>query len=66
MYFWVCNEDDEFAECLKIGANGIMTDYPTKLKKFLATQSALITKVNEGEEENVFDASDTSDQTPLA
>ncbi|XP_037046084.1 lysophospholipase D GDPD1-like isoform X2 [Bradysia coprophila] len=39
VYFWVCNDDDEFAECNKLGANGCMTDRPTLLREFLNTKS---------------------------
>jgi len=35
VYYWVCNEEDEFRLCLSLGASGIMTDWPTKLKRFL-------------------------------
>ncbi|KAG8231822.1 hypothetical protein J437_LFUL012316 [Ladona fulva] len=35
-YLWVLNYEDEFKAAFEIGATGVMTDYPTKLKKFLA------------------------------
>jgi glycerophosphoryl diester phosphodiesterase len=38
VYFWVCNTEDEFEECMKTQATGIMTDYPTKLRDFLDTK----------------------------
>lgn len=34
-YLWVLNEEDEFERAFQLGATGIMTDYPSKLKKFL-------------------------------
>ncbi|CAG7826837.1 unnamed protein product [Allacma fusca] len=39
VYLWVCNSEDEFEECMKIQATGIMTDYPTKLRDFLDTRA---------------------------
>ncbi|XP_034943511.1 lysophospholipase D GDPD1-like isoform X2 [Chelonus insularis] len=35
VYFWVLNQEEEFKQAFKLGANGVMTDYPTRLKKFL-------------------------------
>lgn len=35
VYFWVLNKDEEFRRAFKLGATGVMTDYPTKLKLFL-------------------------------
>ncbi|KAF8791969.1 Lysophospholipase D GDPD1 like protein [Argiope bruennichi] len=34
-YLWVLNDDEDFERALELGATGIMTDYPTKLRKFL-------------------------------
>ncbi|GFQ92850.1 lysophospholipase D GDPD1 [Trichonephila clavata] len=34
-YFWVLNDEEDFERAFKLGATGIMTDYPTKLRKFL-------------------------------
>ncbi|GIY37110.1 lysophospholipase D GDPD1 [Caerostris darwini] len=34
-YFWVLNEEEDFERAFKLGATGIMTDYPNKLRKFL-------------------------------
>ena len=39
VYFWVLNKDDEFKEAFELGATGIMTDYPTRLKLFLKNQA---------------------------
>lgn len=36
VYLWVLNDDEEFECALQLGVTGIMTDYPTKLKKFLS------------------------------
>ncbi|CAD6241083.1 GSCOCG00009118001-RA-CDS [Cotesia congregata] len=35
VYFWVLNSEEEFQQAFELGATGVMTDYPTKLKKFL-------------------------------
>ncbi|KAA0201757.1 hypothetical protein HAZT_HAZT001991, partial [Hyalella azteca] len=35
-YLWVLNSEDEFHLGFKSGATGVMTDYPTKLRSFLA------------------------------
>ncbi|XP_046389967.1 lysophospholipase D GDPD1-like [Ischnura elegans] len=34
-YLWVLNYEDEFKAAFEMGVTGVMTDYPTKLKKFL-------------------------------
>nr|XP_022341152.1 glycerophosphodiester phosphodiesterase domain-containing protein 1-like [Crassostrea virginica] len=34
-YLWVLNEEHEFERAFKLGATGIMTDFPTKLKEYL-------------------------------
>lgn len=39
VYFWVCNDIDEFAQCNKLGATGCMTDRPTLLREYLDTKS---------------------------
>ncbi|KAJ6653366.1 hypothetical protein lerEdw1_009267 [Lerista edwardsae] len=33
--FWVLNDDKEFEEAFSYGATGVMTDYPTCLRKYL-------------------------------
>lgn len=35
VYIWVLNEDHEYKRAFDLGATGVMTDYPTKLKTFL-------------------------------
>ncbi|XP_072044481.1 lysophospholipase D GDPD1-like [Amphiura filiformis] len=35
VYLWVLNYEDEWERAIKVGANGIMTDYPTQLKNFM-------------------------------
>uniref|UniRef100_A0A8C6VKJ7 Glycerophosphodiester phosphodiesterase domain containing 1 n=1 Tax=Naja naja TaxID=35670 RepID=A0A8C6VKJ7_NAJNA len=35
VYIWVLNEDHEYKRAFDLGATGVMTDYPTKLKEFL-------------------------------
>ncbi|XP_049952587.1 lysophospholipase D GDPD1-like isoform X1 [Schistocerca serialis cubense] len=34
-YLWVLNYEDEFRTAFELGASGVMTDYPSRLKKFL-------------------------------
>ncbi|KAJ8312074.1 hypothetical protein KUTeg_009447, partial [Tegillarca granosa] len=36
-YLWVLNNEEEFDRAFKVGAAGVMTDFPTKLKNFLDT-----------------------------
>ncbi|NWS05695.1 GDPD1 Lysophospholipase, partial [Motacilla alba] len=35
VYIWVLNEEQEYKRAFDLGATGVMTDYPTKLKEFL-------------------------------
>ncbi|XP_033229787.1 lysophospholipase D GDPD1-like [Belonocnema kinseyi] len=35
VYFWVLNKDEEFKHAFDLGATGVMTDYPSRLKSFL-------------------------------
>ncbi|XP_015279657.1 PREDICTED: glycerophosphodiester phosphodiesterase domain-containing protein 1 [Gekko japonicus] len=35
VYIWVLNEEHEYKRAFDLGATGVMTDYPTKLKNFL-------------------------------
>ncbi|XP_036613752.1 lysophospholipase D GDPD1 [Trichosurus vulpecula] len=35
VYVWVLNEEHEYKKAFDLGATGVMTDYPTKLKEFL-------------------------------
>ncbi|KAM9005636.1 lysophospholipase D GDPD1 [Sarcophilus harrisii] len=35
VYVWVLNEENEYKKAFDLGATGVMTDYPTKLKEFL-------------------------------
>ncbi|XP_043283410.1 lysophospholipase D GDPD1-like [Venturia canescens] len=39
VYFWVLNRDDEFERAFELGATGVMTDYPTKLKAYLKNKA---------------------------
>lgn len=39
VYFWVLNKDEDFKKAFELGANGVMTDYPTRLKLFLKNHS---------------------------
>nr|CAD7442088.1 unnamed protein product [Timema bartmani] len=38
-YMWVLNSEDEFKTAFELGATGVITDYPTKLRKFLEENS---------------------------
>ncbi|KAL0272589.1 UNVERIFIED_CONTAM: hypothetical protein PYX00_005505 [Menopon gallinae] len=35
-YVWVLNYENEFKTAFELGVDGVMTDYPTKLRKFLS------------------------------
>jgi len=35
-YLWVLNSEEEYARAFSLGASGVMTDYPSRLQKFLA------------------------------
>uniref|UniRef100_W5K9R6 Glycerophosphodiester phosphodiesterase domain containing 1 n=1 Tax=Astyanax mexicanus TaxID=7994 RepID=W5K9R6_ASTMX len=35
IYIWVLNDEEDFKRAFDLGATGVMTDYPTKLKEFL-------------------------------
>lgn len=35
VYIWVLNEEEEYKRAFDLGATGVMTDYPSKLKMFL-------------------------------
>uniref|UniRef100_A0AAY4AWP5 GP-PDE domain-containing protein n=1 Tax=Denticeps clupeoides TaxID=299321 RepID=A0AAY4AWP5_9TELE len=35
VYIWVLNDEEDFQRAFNLGATGIMTDYPTKLKSFM-------------------------------
>ena len=35
IYVWVLNTEEEFERAVKMEVDGIMTDYPTKLRQFL-------------------------------
>jgi len=34
-YLWVLNDEDEFRKAFDLGATGVMTDYPSRLTRFL-------------------------------
>ncbi|XP_042547928.1 lysophospholipase D GDPD1 isoform X2 [Dipodomys spectabilis] len=40
VYVWVLNDEQEYKRAFDLGATGVMTDYPTKLKDFLNNFSA--------------------------
>ena len=35
VYLWVLNEQEHFDRAVSLGAHGVMTDYPSKLKTYL-------------------------------
>ncbi|XP_059389326.1 lysophospholipase D GDPD1-like [Carassius carassius] len=35
VYVWVLNDEEDFKRAFDLGASGIMTDFPTKLKEFM-------------------------------
>ena len=35
-YVWVLNYEEEFKRAFDLGVDGVMTDFPSKLKKFLS------------------------------
>ncbi|TRY94661.1 hypothetical protein DNTS_021567 [Danionella cerebrum] len=39
VYIWVLNDEEDFKRAFDLGATGIMTDYPTKLKEFMEKNS---------------------------
>ncbi|KAG9348353.1 hypothetical protein JZ751_002088 [Albula glossodonta] len=39
VYVWVLNDEEDFKRAFDLGATGVMTDYPTKLKEFMERQS---------------------------
>ncbi|XP_035241488.1 lysophospholipase D GDPD1 [Anguilla anguilla] len=39
VYVWVLNDEEDFQRAFALGATGVMTDYPTKLKEFMEKQS---------------------------
>ncbi|KAI4905195.1 hypothetical protein NFI96_013915, partial [Prochilodus magdalenae] len=39
VYVWVLNDDEDFKRAFDLGATGVMTDYPTKLKEFMEKNS---------------------------
>ncbi|XP_036393121.1 lysophospholipase D GDPD1 [Megalops cyprinoides] len=38
VYVWVLNDEEDFKRAFDLGATGVMTDYPTKLKEFMDKQ----------------------------
>ena len=34
-YLWVLNNEDQFERAFNLGVQGVMTDFPSKLKQFL-------------------------------
>uniref|UniRef100_A0A3Q2X537 Glycerophosphodiester phosphodiesterase domain containing 1 n=1 Tax=Haplochromis burtoni TaxID=8153 RepID=A0A3Q2X537_HAPBU len=39
VYIWVLNDEDDFQRAFDLGATGVMTDFPTKLKDFMDRNS---------------------------
>ncbi|XP_076138560.1 lysophospholipase D GDPD1 [Alosa pseudoharengus] len=44
VYIWVLNDEEDFQRAFDLGATGIMTDYPTKLKEFIEKNSIRLSK----------------------
>ncbi|CAM1306712.1 GDPD1 (predicted) [Pycnogonum litorale] len=42
VFLWVLNDETDFNEAFKLGAHGVMTDYPIALKEFLDRKPELI------------------------
>lgn len=40
-YVWVLNEEKDFEDAFNVGAEGIMTDYPSRLRNYLDKKSAI-------------------------
>ncbi|XP_043942213.1 lysophospholipase D GDPD3 [Protopterus annectens] len=40
VYLWVLNQDSDFQKAFSLGATGVITDYPSKLRMFLDNQSS--------------------------
>ena len=39
LHIWTVNNDEDFDKCLEFGCDGIMTDEPLKLRKYLERNS---------------------------
>lgn len=35
VYIWVLNDEEDFQRAFELGATGVMTDFPTRLKDFM-------------------------------
>ena len=35
VYIWVLNDEEDFQRAFDLGATGVMTDFPTRLREFL-------------------------------
>ncbi|XP_017580013.1 lysophospholipase D GDPD1 [Pygocentrus nattereri] len=44
VYVWVLNDEEDFKRAFDLGATGVMTDYPTKLKEFMEKNGLLKSK----------------------
>ena len=42
VFVWVLNEDEEYKRAFRLGADGVMTDFPTKLREFLDKNETLL------------------------
>ncbi|KAG1662886.1 Lysophospholipase D GDPD1 [Nymphon striatum] len=49
VFLWVLNDEEDFKKALDLGATGIMTDYPTKLRKFLDDNPQYMKKIESKE-----------------
>ncbi|XP_033102217.1 lysophospholipase D GDPD1-like isoform X2 [Anneissia japonica] len=57
VYLWVLNEEEDWERALKLGASGIMTDYPEQLKNFMQSKNHIL---NDNEEEHLIEKDDQS------
>ncbi|TSQ46633.1 Glycerophosphodiester phosphodiesterase domain-containing protein 1 [Bagarius yarrelli] len=44
VYVWVLNDEEDFKRAFDLGATGVMTDYPTKLKEFMEKNISSLSK----------------------
>ena len=35
VYLWVLNEEEHFERAFSLGAHGVMTDYPSRLRQYV-------------------------------
>jgi len=45
VFVWVLNDDEDYERAYRLGADGVMTDFPTKLRSFLDKNESLLSNV---------------------